>query len=234
MTEEEKAIKAAMTTKVKEDVDANTDESEKDKKEEAIDYKVELEKEKLARKKAEEALAANAFKDRKSKRDEESEESEEEDEDKPLTHREMSELLERQTQKTRKELQVEIIRDLATKMADTPEEADYIIEIHKNRTFPSHLSLSEQLEESYAIANRKKLKSQNSELKRALGGKENASKDGEAGHRDGMRGSEPQLSAGDKIALKGFTWDATRGMFKKPVGKKNMYVSKDLKKRFVE
>lgn len=190
------------------------------------DYKALALKEKEAREKAEKALAEKRFIDanrkRKAKEDGE-DDNDDEDEDKPITSRDLQRILAENSQQTEKRLMAVQIKDIATDLADSPEEAEAIIEIHANRTFPAHLPLSEQLEEAYAIANRKKLISTNSELKRALKSKRTASKDSAGTHRDPMEGTAPRMSAGDTAAYKraGFTFDTKDGLWKRklPSGK---------------
>lgn len=189
------------------------------------DYKAVALREKEAREKAEKALADKRFKDaeRKRKVQDDDIDDQDDDEDKPITSRDLQRILAENSQQTEKRLMGSQIKDLANDLADSPEEAEAIIEIHTNRTFPSYLSLQEQIEEAHAIANRKKLVSTNSELKRALKSKNTASNDSAGTHRDAMQGTAPKLSAGDTAAYKraGFTYDVTSKLWKKklPSGK---------------
>ena len=135
----------------------------------------------------------------------------------------MSTLLERERDKIRKETNNERIVEVAKEMSSSTEEADLIVEIHKNRIFPGHLTLREQLEEAQAIANRKRFKSENSELKRALNSKENASNDSSTTIRDGQTGSSPKMNSADEAAYKraGYSYDSKSKLWKKklPNGK---------------
>jgi fused signal recognition particle receptor len=214
-----------------EETDESEEESEKDESEEEggssstkIDYKAELEKEREARKKAESLIAYNKFKG-KHKKDEEQEENEEGDdnEDKPLTRKELAELLEQNRQATLKETQSERILEIVNSLADSPEEAELIAEIHKNRSFPTYLSLKEQVEEAHAIANRKKIVSEKSEIARALKAKGNVSKDTAGTFRDGQQATQPKLAKDIEISLKraGFVYDVKSRLYKKqlPNGK---------------
>lgn len=194
-----------------------------------IDFKAQAEKERNARIAAEKALAQRRFEDSKRKKELGiTKEDDEDDEEKPLTPRQLQKVLEERDQKTERRLMGAQIQEIARDLADSEDEAELIVEIHNNRTFPSHLSIREQLEEAHAIANRKKLVSKNSELKRALRSKETASNDAATTHRDPQVGTAPKLSESDKASYKraGFVYDATARIWKKklPTGK---YLCKD-------
>jgi len=231
--EEQKKAETAKAEAEAKKAEEKADDSEKSDEEDAEskdtdkapDYKALLEEEKRKREDAEKALAEKRFKSAERKRqEEEGEESEEEsEEDKPVTRKELQDLVERTRSSTFKELQADRISDIAKGLADSDAEAELIVEIHKNRIFPSHLSLKEQLEESHAIANRKKLVSKNSELKRALASRENASNDAAGTHRDGMESTAPKKSAQDVESYKraGFIYDSKTKDYRKklPSGK---------------
>lgn len=189
------------------------------------DYEAELQRERKAREEAEKALADSRFKEseRKRKAKEAGEDPDEDEEDKPLTKKELQAILAAERQATLKESQSDRITEIAKSMSESESEANLVVEIHKNRTWPSHLSLTEQVEEAYAIANRKKLISKNSEMARALRSKDFASKDFVGTHRDGMEGSAPKMSTNDTAAYTraGFKFDAKSKLWKKtlPNGK---------------
>ena len=138
------------------------------------------------------------------------------EEDKPLTAKELENILQKDREASRKEIQSEIILEKAKKLAGSESEANLIIEIHKNRTFPQGLSLDEQLEESYAIANRKSLLAKNEELKRMIRSNNTANTSFAGTHRDPAVLDEPKMS-GDTQALKaaGFVWDGKTRLFVK-------------------
>ena len=238
MTEEEKAklVEAEAEAKAEEEkaraeFEAGLEglsEEEKSKKlaeKEANDrekyHEEELKRERERGDAAERAAADAAFKLREKRRKEEEEGLD--DEDKPLTAKELEGILQKDRQITRKEIQTEIISGKAKKLAGSEAEAQLIIEIHKNRIFPEDLSLDEQLEEAYAIANRKSLMAKNEELKRALRSKETISDNAAGTHRDSTPLDEPKMSSSDIQAIKaaGFVWD----------GKLRLYVKKFLSGR---
>ncbi len=196
------------------------DESDEDESDE-IDFGSELEKEKK-RGKPDPKKAAEAFKERNKKRKGEVEEDDEEedDEDKPMTRREMREFLAGQS----KVQNAGEIRRIAYGLADSDDEAEYIIELHKNRIFPDDLSIADQVEEAHAIANRKRSKAKMKELLRAKKGKKGVSKGGgTSGHQESFRGPAPKVPDDLKASLKrsGFVLDTKDRKWKKklPNGK---------------
>lgn len=248
MTPEEQAAKEAADKAAAEeaaaaqaaaDEDDKPDEDEGGEGEDKIDYEAELKAERDRRAKAEKELADRAFREREAKRKDKDGkgEDDEQDEDKPLTARQLQAVLAGERERTQKVLDAQRITDIAKGMAGSTAEADLIVEIHKNRSFPSTMTLQEQLEEAYIIANRKKIVSQNAELKRALSGRTTVSKDAASTQRDGTVGAETKLEAHDAQAIKasGMVWDGTKRMYKKPLGngKKHLYFDPKTKKRFV-
>lgn len=233
MTKEEQEIKAQLETNEADKKDVVEEVAEE--AEEKIDYEAELRKEKERADAAEKKLAADAFKKREDRR--KGEESGEQEE-KPLTARELQEILATDRAQVRKETQSEFIREKAMKLAGGQAEAELIVEIHKNRQFPSHLSLDEQLEESYAIANRKNILRKNDELKRALRSKELAGSESGATHREGNAAGEPRMQSQDREALlsAGFSWDGGKRAYKKSLagGKMVLYNDPRTKKTWRE
>ena len=199
-----------------------------------IDYEAELAKEKELRDKKQ-VLADDAFKRREQKREEEGGEPKEE---KPMTASEMRALLAEERQLAHKEIQADLIKEKARKLAGSDVEANLIVEIHRNRTWPEGLSLDEQVEEAWAIANRKRIFAQNEELKRALRGKSNVSLGEQGTYRKSPAAGEPKLSPQDATALKqaGMVWDATKQLYAKSLGggKKHLFYDPKTKKRFVQ
>lgn len=199
------------TEEVSPETDETTEEEEtsdeSSSKEYEDDTKAELEKEREARKKAEKALADQAFKERKQKR----EETPEEPQFDPEAFR-ASVLAD-----ARKELHEERIKDIAGSMAENESQRDLIIEIHKNRNFPAHLSLHEQLEESFLLANKKKLLGENSELKRALAARSRAQK-GYATTQHEHKTAAPNISNEIQASLKNAGYQLVKGQWAKPLG----------------
>jgi len=181
-----------------------------------IDYKAELEKEREARTKAEKALAEKRFKTKH--KDEEPDDEEDDEEDKPLTLKDVERILSKSKEDTLKEVNRTKAFELADRLATDPDERDLALEIFQNRTFPSHLSLEDQIEESFVIANRKKIIGERNEALRALKNKDNVNKGGAGSHRDPMKNTrEPQLSDADKDAMKsaGYSWNGSLNRYEK-------------------
>lgn len=198
-----------------------------------IDYRAELALEKARSEKLQREIADRDFKLREARRKQE--EEGEIPEDAPLTEGRLKDILATERQATQKEVQSVQIRDIAGKLASTPEEAALIVEIHKNRQFPESLSLQEQLEEAHAIANRKKFASRNSELARALRSKDTALHDTASTYRDVPAAAEPKIAQADVQAMKeaGMSWDGKQRLYSKklPSGK-FLYFDPKTKKRF--
>lgn len=258
MTKEEEAIKKEMEEAIKsetsedenkeEDADEADDakESEKESEEgkddslkiEKTDYDAELTKERSRREEAERKLEETRRKAKERYERKHKEGVEEDDEDRPPTISEFRAMLSEEREATRKELQSQRILEHARKLASSESEAQLIVEIHKNRSFPSGLSTEEQVEESYAIANRKQILAQNEELKRSIRSKETRNRSSSGGfHDSAMKPEEPKIGSADIGAIKavGFEWDGTKRLYKKPIagGKKYLYFDPKTKKRFV-
>lgn len=177
-----------------------------------VDYEALLKTEKERADKAEKALAKQAFKEREEKREETFDEPEEED--KPLTRKDlvvMEQRLLRETQTSR-------VREIARTLATSDAEANLIVEIHRNRIFPADLSLEEQIEEAYAIANRKpQVQARRSEIERATRSRELASDDSTGTYRDALQGTSPKLEPKMSLVVKqgGYTYDSKTKLYTK-------------------
>ena len=225
--DKEKADAEAAKVKAEEEAEAN--------KEHQIDYAAELAKEKAAREKAEKELADKRFKESEAKR-KAAEAAGEDDTTRGVTSEDLDALENRIYQRAQKELQATRLTELAKELAQNDAEADLILEIHKNRTFPAHLTLDGQMQEAYAIANGRKLAAKNQELARALRSRDTASRGSGGTQHDSPSVEEPTLGSAEATALKdaGLVWDATRRAYKKPIsgGKKFYYFDPKTKKRW--
>ena len=208
MTDEEKKEAEA---KAKADAEAaEAAKSDEDKAKEAAEkeaLKTLAAQERERREKAEKALADQRFHEAEERR--KKKEAGEEIDEKPLTPSELRAILAEDRQSTQKELLGSQIAEKAKKLSDSPEEAELIVEIHRGRTFPAHMTLDEQLAEAKAIGLGKKLMAQNDELKRSLRGKESVVIDSGSTHKDVPKPGEPKLDPQDKAELQrlGFAWD---------------------------
>lgn len=221
MSEEQKAAQEAQEETT--DVETSTDdETSQEESQQEVDYKALLESERKAREDAEKAAADLAFKLREKKRKGE-EDYEDEEGEKPLTASQLQAILAEERQATEKKLMSIEAEKIASSLAGSDEEKEAILAIHKNRTFPAHLSLQDQLEESYVIANRKKILGENSELKRALKGKEGVNKD-TSSYQDQAVAGQPKLSPDEQLVLNqsGFKWNPTSRRFEKKLSNGNI------------
>ena len=189
-------------------------------------------KEQARREAAEKAVADTAFKLREEKRKKE-EEGLEPSGEQPVTASQLQGILHEERERDHKERNAELIDTKVRTLARSDSEAALIIEIHKNRSFPQGLSLDEQLEEAYAIANRKTLMAQNEELKRSLRSKDTKSDDPTSTHREPTVFEKPEKSGKDIEAIKaaGYKWDGKSRVYVKELGggKKLLYDPKTKK-----
>lgn len=225
ITTSQEDVEGSEETTGKEGTEDTTTDSDKD-------YEAELKAEKDRADAAEAKLnetrqkAKEGWKKRQAK-DESEEDGDEEEEDKPLTAKQLERVLAEERERTKKELLSGAISEKARKLAGSDAEANLIIELHKNRSFPAGMPLDEQLEEVQAIANRKRMKAENEELRRALRGKEGVTDVAADAHRDPQQGTEPKMSSQDITAIKaaGYEWDGKSRFYVKKLngGKKLIY-----------
>ena len=217
--EEFKKEKLAEKHNPEEKAEAEEKEEENPQEPLQIDHEAELKKEREARKVAEDKLEETRDKARKRIQDKkEVEDTEDDPQEKPLTASELKDILATDRQESRKELQVTQIADIARKIAGdkaTDAEVQRIIETHKERTFPSYLSLDQQLAESHAIVNSPRIIAQNSELKRSLLSKDTKGTSDETATKDVAKAGEPKLEASfrQELQKQNFLWDGKQ--FKK-------------------
>lgn len=221
-TEEENKIEAdveetkddASDDDQSQDEESSGDESEDEdksssKKKEELDLDAEIEKERKAGKPDPE-IAEKAFKDRKNKKQEDTDD----DGDKPLTQKD----LDAHDAKIRKEMQQERALEIAKEMAGSEKEAELIVAKWGNRTFPTNLSLKEQITEMYGAVYAKKLIGERNEALRGLKGKQGVKKDPAPSHHDGTQsGIEPKLPPSEMAVLKqsGFVWNVKTRRYEK-------------------
>lgn len=184
---------------------AGETESKEEPKATELDIDAELEKERKGR--PDPNKAKEAFKKREEKREEDT------DEEKPLTRKELEQILANE----RKLGVRDSVLTVAQSLTSNPKEAELLVLKWENRTFPSNLSLAEQMEEVYVITHKNKIIGENKELKRALRGKAGVNTNPAGTHQDPPKGTEPQLSPADAHAIKaaGFVWNGTSRQFEK-------------------
>lgn len=235
-TAEQKADAESEAQKDQSSKDSSLEDSSSDNK---IDYEAELKKEQELRKKAEEILATDRYKlangfiwdeqeqkwvkpQKKSIPDEKSEEEEDEDEDKAVSR------IQQETQRSLKMINESQAIVLAGQLSSTEPEKQLILAKWRNRQFPDGMSLAEQLDEAFVLANGKRLIAERNEALRALKGKEGVSKDIASIKHENATVGEPKVSPDVKQVLQrqGFTYNKEAKRYEKKVGLKT--ITKDL------
>lgn len=155
--------------------------------------------------------------EKKAKREEEEPEEDVDEDDRPLTRREMMEMLAEQNHRTNLENQADSIQKLSEEYAQTTQEAELIRSIHANRIFPVGMSLREQMAEAAAIANVKRTEARNAELARKIQSQNTVSRNTATTHRDPQAGTEPDLAPDLKASMvrAGFTYNSTSRRYEK-------------------
>lgn len=142
----------------------DTDKTEASDTTNQIDYKAEAEKEE-SRGKPDPMKARQRIKEKEKEEDDTSYE----DESKPyLTREEAESLLDKEKAQLRKEIREGEAHRLAANLAGSEDEKNLILAKWRNRGFPEDMPLIEQIEESYAAANSKKIVGERNEALRAL------------------------------------------------------------------
>ena len=187
-----------------------------------LDLDAEIEAEKQ-RGKPDPVRAREAFKKRHEKKEEEEEVDED---DKPLTRRELDEILRRERSTLVSETYSDRIAEIANELTDNPKEAELFVAMHKNRTFPEGLSLKGQLEEVAAVVYYKKERAKNGELTRALKAKGNISKESISAHQDAQVGNAPKMDATTTASYTraGFKYDVKDRLWKKKLPNGNTLI----------
>ena len=217
-SEEEKSSETNVDAEKGSDIE-KSDESNKDESDK-IDYKKLLEDEKGKRKNAEKALAGDRYHSKQNKEEEE----ELDDDDKPITKAELLRINEEERQKTDKMLNQERIESIASALSVNEDEKALALEIHKNRTFPSGMTLKEQMEEAFVIANKGRLIGERNEALKAL--KNKPSSNASSTRQDIEDGNEPSIEGNIKVSLsrKGFVYNPALKRYEKKLPNEKMMV----------
>lgn len=166
-----------------------------DEEDEDEDLDAELDRERAEDKKKKEAR--EGFLKRKGKKEEKTEE----EGDKPLTRREIDSIL-ADDRKARQEMDALTIAKSLTKSVKA---AELIVAKWKNRQFPTHLTLNEQVMEMYGAVYANRLVGEKNEALRALRNKGRVNKDGSGTHHD-AKSKKPKVAPSDMEAMKGWEW----------------------------
>lgn len=150
-------------------------------------------------------------------------EEEIDEEERPVTRRELAELLARQAHETTLTTQEDTIVELSESLGQTSQEAELIRSIHANRIFPVGMPLREQLAEAAAIALVKRTEARNSELARKIQSQNTVSRNTATTHRDPQANLEPELAPDLKVSMQraGYIYNNTSRRYEKklPNGK---------------
>ncbi len=201
--------------------------------EESKQLEAQLQKEKDAGDAKDKIIADQAFKLREKQRKDDIVDDPDEEPEKGMTRTEVQAMMDSQN-KANKSNEIDEIVSL---MSDNDKERELIKLTHKNRTYPAHLSMKEQLKEAYLVANKGKIVGENQELKRALSGKKNASTDASATHQDSPKGGEPKFAKpADKaeLARQGWKWNGTTKRHEKEMNGGTLVRHKDGKTEFIK
>ena len=224
------------TSEESEGAESDDDDSSSSKKSDQTDWKKVADDERKRGDKAEKALSEDRYKKSERKRQDEDTEDEDE-EDKALTKTELLEVLAGERKANRKEFRSSRIAEIAKAITDSEDEAQAVIEIHGNRSWPSDHTLEQEMDEAYFIAHGPRLKAKRDELRRSL--KSKATK-GESSAEDThpdkhTKVKEPKLDTDVKKVLLDQGYKLVKGRFEKklPNGK-TMYYDLDTKKPIVE
>lgn len=217
MTEENKTE----TTEVKKNVDAEetSTESTEETEEEASNIENKIDYKAIAEKAKEEGYnkgrADEAYKQRNKKQDKEN--VEEKDEDRPVTLKDLETFQSKQRQEIKNDFNAQQIQDIANRISSSDDEKEAILAVYVNRIFPENMSIQDQLTEVKLIVNKDKILGENSELKRALNSKANATKEHISGQHDSIPSiaGEPKLSDNRKEILKDFSYNKETKQYEK-------------------
>ena len=209
--EKEADVETEETTEESEETEESTDESTSKETKDEIDYDSEIEAERK-RGKPDPIKAREAFKERQAKREVHEEVIEESDEDKPLTTSQFRALMAEERKVSAESQAISVARTFTT----NEKRAQLIVAKWKNRSFPSDMSLNEQIEEMAGAVHFKYEKAKNGELIRALKSKDGVTTGYASTQRDGQE-SPSTKSDVDKAAYTraGFKYDAKNKVWKK-------------------
>lgn len=160
----------------------------------------------------------------KFKKDEE--EEEEDDDDRPITRREMAQMLAENLHKTTIQTQQDKIVEISKSLSESEQEAELIRSIHSNRVFPDGMPLAEQLMEARAIANARRVEVQNAELVRKVQSQNTVSRNTATTYRDPQRSLEPELAPDLKASMTraGYTYNNNLKRYEKVLPNKKILV----------
>jgi len=221
--QDEEATEVKSEEEETEEVESEEGENESSSttEDEEVDYKTLLQAEKDRAEKAERALASDRYNASKKKREENTDDDSDE-EDKPLTKKDLQNLLVKERQATQKAFEESRAIEIARKFTRSEDEANAALLYWRTRVVPTG-NLEDDIQFAVGGLNSRKLTAEKAELMRALRNKDNVNRDSAGTHRDASIGTVPKLSSGDTAAYKraGFAYDNATKVWKKklPNGK---------------
>jgi hypothetical protein len=218
--------------------DASSEKGKKKKDDPSqIDYEAEAKREKDRADAAERALAEDRYQFSKKKRSEkesdEGEDAGEGEEEKPLTSRQLSQMLDERDRRNEKRMQESVALNIARQNTGSESEAQAALTFWRTRVIPTG-NLEEDIQFAIGGLNGRRLAAKNQELNRSLRGKRTMSDDAAGSHRDAAPGTAPKLAPSYVASLhqQGYTWDSTLRKYKKEIanGKKLLLLDPKTKK----
>lgn len=151
------------------------------------------------------------------KQTEEHDDEPDNEDDRPLTKREVEQMLAERLHQNTLESHVDRIIEISETIAESPQEAELIRSIHANRVFPAGMSLQEQFQEAKAIASVKRLEAKNAELARKIQSQQTTSRNTATTYRDPQKSLEPDLAPDLKASMQraGYTFNSTARRYEK-------------------
>lgn len=214
--EKESEAKAEEEAEVEAEADPEVEPEEQEPLETDYEAVAKAEQERLDK----QAIADAEYKMRETKHDKEKIEKEEDE--KPLTRKEMQDLLLKERQAAQKEFQEAKALEIARGLTSSESEAQAALLYWKSRVIPTG-DLNADISFAVGGLNHKKVVAKNLELARALRGRDGVTTDFAGTYRDAPEGTEPKLDASTKASYTraGFTYDTKDKVWKKklPSGK---------------
>lgn len=176
-------------------------------------------KERFERKRAEQAQQS----------DESDEPAELDDDERPLTRKEAQSFLAQERQRIVNEANAERIIELAHEYADNDRQAEFILEVHRNRIYPEGMSLRDQLAEAKAVADYKRIQVKSVEMGRKIASQQNASRNTASTQRDPQPALAPNIAGDMKASLQraGYTFNNQTRRYEKTLPNGKLLVTPD-------
>ena len=185
-----------------------------------IDYEAELEIARKGQRKAEDALEARKRRDKEGKGNRNDDEGNEDDDDNRTSILDgVRDIVEEGNKKLRTEVFGSQIKTEARKLAGSDAEGNLIVFHYENTINPTG-DLTKDLQRAKMIANEGNILEREGEIAKTNQSKDGKNKNNSQSQRQGQEHKEPELSEGDAILLRDYTWDGARQQYNPPEGGK--------------